>query len=162
MLLSLLVGPITTLINRLIPDKAKADEAKAEMMTIMLSAQAKEMESKAAVVVAEAKGESWLQRNWRPLTMMVFLAIIANNFIIVPYLSAFGLVIPYLPIPPDMWTLLWIGIGGYIGSRGAEKVSESFNQAKYFKSLRKSYGPLSDEFVEIQNKAIKEANENGK
>jgi hypothetical protein len=161
MLLNLLIGPITTLIERLIPDKEKSDEAKAEMMNIMIQAQAKEMDAKSKVIVAEATGESWLQRNWRPMTMVIFLIIIFNNFIIVPYLKALGLDIPALPIPPDMWTLLWIGIGGYIGSRGAEKVAGIVNRKKYFNSLRNDYGPLTQDQVDVFTKALERA-ENGK
>ena len=40
---SILMGPLNTLIERIFPDKAKQDEAKAQMMTIMMDAQAKEM-----------------------------------------------------------------------------------------------------------------------
>lgn len=66
----------------------------------------------ADVVMSEAKGESWLQRNWRPLTMLTFLVLIVCH-----YLGVLA-----FPIAPEMWTLLQIGIGGYIASRGAEKI----------------------------------------
>ena len=75
----------------------------------------------ARVVVAEAKGESWLQRNWRPVTMMAFVVIIINNYIVFPWFMMFDIPAIHLDIPPDMWSLLQIGIGGYIVSRGAEK-----------------------------------------
>ena len=67
---------------------------------------------KADVVMTEAKGESWLQRNWRPLTMLTFLCLIVGHYC---GILAFE-------IADQMWTLLQIGIGGYIVSRGAEKV----------------------------------------
>jgi predicted MFS family arabinose efflux permease len=80
------------------------------------------VEAQRDAVVAEAKGESWMQRNWRPLTMLVFVFIIFNNFVLVPYVSAFGGAVPALDIPNGMWALLNVGIGGYITSRGIEKV----------------------------------------
>jgi len=73
------------------------------------------------IIIAEAQGGSWLQRNWRPVTMLVFVAIIANNYILFPYLSLLGGPAVKLEIPPDMWGLLKLGIGGYIVGRSAEK-----------------------------------------
>lgn len=76
------------------------------------------------IIVAEAKGESWLQRNWRPLLMICIIAIIANNYILVPYLSAFTDKVTVLDLPKGLWALLNIGVGGYIASRGGEKISK--------------------------------------
>ena len=45
-MLNLLIAPITALLERLIPDPVKASEAKAEMMNIMVAANAKETEAK--------------------------------------------------------------------------------------------------------------------
>lgn len=70
----------------------------------------------ASVVVAEAKSESWLARNWRPLIMLEFGFIIGYNYILAPI---FG--VQSLPIVPDMWSLLKLGMGGYIIGRSAEK-----------------------------------------
>lgn len=69
------------------------------------------------MLVSEADGHNWLKRNWRPITMLVFVYIIAHNYIFAP---VFG--IQSLPIPPDMWRLLEIGIGGYVVGRSAEKI----------------------------------------
>ena len=81
----------------------------------------KEIEARAKILAAEAGGHSWLQRNWRPLLMTVFTFIIAWNYAAVPILSCFMALHP-AEIPPDMWALLKIGVGGYIFSRGAEKI----------------------------------------
>ena len=63
------------------------------------------------VIIAEAQG-NWLQRNWRPITMMVFLLlIILDSFKILPN-----------PLAPEIWGLLMIGLGGYVVGRSAEKV----------------------------------------
>lgn len=157
-MLSLLIGPITALIERLIPDKEKSDEAKAEMMTIMLNAQAKEVEAKSQVIIAEATGESWLQRNWRPITMMFFLVLLGFYW--------FGLAPQYLIDNPsvvsNLFTLLEIGIGGYIVGRSGEKITERLNRKKYFDSLRKDYGALTQEQVEAFSRALTESERNGK
>ena len=61
--------------------------------------------------------------------MLAFVAIIVNNYILVPYAVAFGASVPMLEIPPGMWGLLTVGIGGYIGGRTYEKVKGVGNGA---------------------------------
>ncbi len=48
-------------------------------------------------------------------------SIIANNYILYPYLALFFEGAPKLEIPPDMWALLKIGLGGYVVGRSVEK-----------------------------------------
>tara|TARA_R110000782_G_scaffold22066_3_gene58940 strand:+ start:834 stop:1343 length:510 start_codon:yes stop_codon:yes gene_type:complete len=169
MLLNLLIGPITTLIERLIPDKEKSDEAKAEMMNIMVQAQAREIDAKSRVVVAEATGESYIQRTWRPILALTFgliaAAVIAFNHLVFPILQALGFDVTILPLDVAVWGFLTLCIGGYIDSRGKEKIAKikasALDMEKYFAVFRNHYGPLSKEFVDIQSKAIKES-QNGK
>ena len=84
------------------------------------------------VITAEAKSEGILARNWRPITMLCFVAIITNNYILAPYLSLFGVPDVTLEIPDNMWNLLSLGIGGYMASRGAEKVTRNLARAGLF------------------------------
>ena len=83
-----------------------------------------------AVVVAEAQGTSWLQRNWRPITMLVFTFIVAWNYVLAPLLGYFFQGMPLLEIPPGMWTLLQIGLGGYVVGRSGEKIANTLTQGK--------------------------------
>jgi len=117
----------TAILGELPPDK------RVEFETIMVNLEAKlsELETKdkeiqASVIIAEAKGESWLQKNWRPLLMAMFGAIIANNYIMFPYIQLFfgPEFAIQLVIPPDMWGLLKLGVSGYIVGRSAEKIAE--------------------------------------
>ncbi len=68
----------------------------------------------ADLVHEEITGHSWLQRNWRPITMLVFVGMVVVDFI-APESSWFNL-------NDRTWLLLEIGIGGYIGARSAEKI----------------------------------------
>ena len=127
-LLDLLAGPVKGLVGAvggIIDDLHTSGEEKAAAKLALLQASAAfEMQMAQAqrdVLVAEIKGESFIQRAWRPLTMLTFVAIIANNYIVVPYAVSFGLSVPMLEIPPGMWGLLTVGIGGYIGARTYEK-----------------------------------------
>jgi hypothetical protein len=82
--------------------------------------ESKLLESKSAIVQSEAKGESWLQRNWRPMLMCVCMFIMANNYILVPY---FG--IPVTVLDEHIWQLMELGVGGYVAGRSLEKISEN-------------------------------------
>ncbi len=82
-------------------------------------------ELQASVVIAEMKSGAWLAQNWRPITMLTFVAIIANNYILYPYLALFWSKAPVLQIPPDMWSLLKIGLGGYVVGRSGEKIAKA-------------------------------------
>lgn len=108
-------------VDKAIPDQDLGAKLKASIQTAVLSADAEALQEQAGIVAAEAKGESWLQRNWRPLTMMVFVFIVANNYIIAPYAQAISGTSVSLPTPPDLWALIKIGLGGYVVGRSAEK-----------------------------------------
>ena len=79
----------------------------------------------ADIIVAEAKGESYIQRTWRPWLMTSFGAIVVNNYILTPWLMWFGVDAPVLDLPTEMWTLLTVGVGGYIGGRTLEKIQKN-------------------------------------
>lgn len=111
-------GVLGKVIDRVVPDPEAAAKAKLEAMSILHTERMAELEGAAEIIVAEAKSEGILARNWRPITMLTFVAIIANNYIFAPLFD-----LPALPIPPDMWDLLKIGIGGYIVGRSGEKVA---------------------------------------
>lgn len=129
-MLQFLLPAITSIIDKVIPDpKAKA-EAQLKLLELAQSGALKELDASMQVVVSEAKSEHWLTATWRPITMLTFVAIIANNYIIYPYISLFWVDAPLLAIPNQMWALLNIGIGGYVVSRGAEKVAKTIKASK--------------------------------
>lgn len=78
------------------------------------------------IITAEATGQSWMQRNWRPLLMMVIVCIVANNFLLYPYLSLFTAKVTVLTLPAELYTLMTVGVGGYIGGRSLEKGIEKW------------------------------------
>jgi len=80
------------------------------------------LKAKQAIIVAEANSAHWVTSAWRPITMLVFVFIIANNYVLVPYFNMFlEDDIKPLILTPDMWELLKIGLGGYIVGRTVEK-----------------------------------------
>ncbi|NCP65527.1 MAG: hypothetical protein GW836_12865 [Paraglaciecola sp.] len=91
-----------------------------ELLAKVIDYENKLLESKTAIITAEATGQSWLQRNWRPITMITFLFLVVCD--------SFG----WLPskLAPDAWTLLQIGLGGYVAGRSAEKMTQQYLQAR--------------------------------
>ena len=70
-----------------------------------------------AQVIAGEEKEGWLAANWRPILMLVFTTIVANNYLFAPWFHA-----PVLQLPPDMWDLMKLGVTGYVVGRSAEKL----------------------------------------
>ena len=114
------------IIDKIIPDpEAKADATR-KLLEIQQAGELAEVEAAMNVVVAEAKSEHALTSQWRPITMLVFTAIVANNYIIAPYLMAmFGWNV-MLEMPDQLWNLLSIGIGGYVVGRSSEKAIKNW------------------------------------
>ncbi|NQU58998.1 MAG: hypothetical protein HQ513_17340, partial [Rhodospirillales bacterium] len=67
-----LIGGLFGLIDKSVEDKDQAAKIKANLQTMVLTGQIKEIEAAAQIIAAEANGDSWLQRNWRPLLMCLF------------------------------------------------------------------------------------------
>ncbi|MBL4595481.1 MAG: hypothetical protein JKX99_02770 [Robiginitomaculum sp.] len=116
-----LISPVTQIIREIVPNGDQRFALEQQIERLLIEQEKAFVEAGRDVVVAEATGESWLQRNWRPISMLVFVAVIANNYLIAPYVQAFGGVAVVLEIPPGMWGLLTMGLGGYVVGRTLEK-----------------------------------------
>lgn len=120
-----LIAPVITAIGEIlkgvIANEGDRQKILGDIESQLVAWQSRTLQAQRDIVLGEING-SWMQRNWRPTLMGVFGAIIANNYIIAPYVGALTGSAVYLPIPAEMWTLMTIGIGGYIGGRSGEKI----------------------------------------
>lgn len=121
---------IDGVLGRFFQDKDQQAEVRAELTTAMLEHEQEAIRAARDTVVAEAKSEHWITAAWRPLTMLVFAAIIANNYLVAPYADAIigpdaGIA---LEMPDQLWQLLKLGIGGYVAGRSAEKVTTEWRR----------------------------------
>ena len=116
-----LLGPVFKVIDKVVPDLAQRDQIKGQLQMAAMTGEMKEVGASASIIRAEASG-GWLQRNWRPILMLVIIVIVANNYLVYPYLVLFGVPTIPLELPDKLWTLMTIGVGGYIASRGGEKI----------------------------------------
>lgn len=85
------------------------------------------------VIIAESQSDSWLTRNWRPLTMMVFLWDIQWYVWFQPMLEQWlgikGFEPQYVDVN-NLLNLITIGLTGYVGGRSLEKAAKNFRQNK--------------------------------
>ena len=112
-----LVGKV---IDKLFPDADSANQSKVRLAEMLVSGELDELTQQAGVIKAEAQGDSWLQRCWRPLVMLVFTALVVCRWMgwTAPDLSA--------EVELKLFTIIQLGIGGYIASRGIEKVAKTW------------------------------------
>ncbi|KZX01013.1 hypothetical protein JL49_08145 [Pseudoalteromonas luteoviolacea] len=108
--------------NLIVSERLQLESKVIELQGQVLAAQSK-------VITAEAKGESVLQRCWRPITMLTFLLLIV--------LDSFGLLA--FRLSEQAWELLQLGIGGYVIGRTVEKAAPSVKSmaVSAIKNIRK-------------------------
>lgn len=128
--LGVITGPLFEVIDKAVTDKDERNRLKAEIQSQLIDSDNSIVKAQMQIILAEAGGESWLQRNWRPLLMLVIIAIVANNYLIAPYLGAMFGVGLTLPLPDALWDLMTLGVGGYVASRGVEKSIQGWQQGK--------------------------------
>ena len=124
-LISSIVSVVGSVLEKFIGSKEEVKRIEKEVTLALLERASDLQKYQAEIVKAEIQGQSWLQRNWRPLLMLCFIVILANNYIIVPYLSAFTDKVRILEFPPQFWNLLLVGVGGYIAGRTLEKIRKA-------------------------------------
>tara|TARA_R110000851_G_scaffold250215_2_gene402708 strand:+ start:206 stop:598 length:393 start_codon:yes stop_codon:yes gene_type:complete len=122
-LITALAPLIGDIVKEAIPDPDKKMDAENKVRLALLE-NAKQIEASASsIVLAEAKSESWIASSWRPILMMNITAIVSVNFLVFPLVEVFTGTKLSIPLPPELWTLLTVGVGGYTIGRSAEKVA---------------------------------------
>ena len=88
---------------------------------------AEEVNAISTIIQAEASSDNWLTSNWRPLVMVIFAGIIVSYWFgySPPNIDA-----PMSPMMLEIFDLVKLGLGGYMGGRTIEKVVKTFNIAK--------------------------------
>ena len=121
-----MVGELFKPVTKIVDDLHTSDEEKfvikkemakleSDIQVRVLDYEKQMIQSKSSIISAEANGQSWLQRNWRPITMLTFLGLVVCD--------SFGLLT--FRLAPEAWTLLQIGMGGYVIGRSCEKILPS-------------------------------------
>lgn len=112
------LGPILgDAVRRVLPDQGEAARVTGELQTALIANAGAIQDAAGKIVLAEVSNGSWLGRSWRPITMLVFVALIVSRWLgwANPELSAAELL--------ELWEIVKIGLGGYIGGRTVEKLA---------------------------------------
>lgn len=98
-------------------------QIQASLYAQAMELEARVVEAQAKIVTAEATSEGWLTRNWRPVTMMIFVAMIVARW--------FGFSAPGMSEQEVLmlWELVKYGLTGYVVGRSAEKIIPSVADA---------------------------------
>ena len=111
-------------IEKAVPDKDLQEKLKAQLQTQLLQSHTQELTAAAKIIEAEAKA-GWFASSWRPLLMYVLIFILVWNYVIGPVIKVFTGAIISFELPGDVWTLLNVGLGGYVVGRSAESVART-------------------------------------
>jgi len=121
-LIPAITGIISSVIDKAVPDRNEAEALKAKLTLQVLEMNQVEMQSATSLILAEVQGESWLQRNWRPLLMVWFAGLVGFHW--------FG----FTPgnITQDtvnhLFQLVQLGVGGYVVGRSGEKIVKEWKK----------------------------------
>lgn len=122
-IMSAIFAPVMKVVDKIVPDKDLAIKIKAGLQSEAMAEARAVLDGQVKVLLAEMNG-SWLQRNWRPMTMLAFVIMIMAHW--------FGFSAVNLTEPERLavFDLVKIGLGGYVFGRSAEKVAKNLNLKK--------------------------------
>ena len=130
-LLSLFGGPIVDAVigvfNKFHDHKMTEAEMKAKVEKAVLGTLTEVSKSQADVIMAETNSDDKLTRRWRPIVALTSFFSVWFVIILYPFLVEWG-VLPQVRFGEVglnwMFTLTSICVGGYIGGRTVEKVTD--------------------------------------
>tara|TARA_R110000824_G_scaffold157971_3_gene331532 strand:- start:1704 stop:2117 length:414 start_codon:yes stop_codon:yes gene_type:complete len=93
--------------------KAELLGVQAKLVSEVIVYETKLADAQANVIMSEANAESWIARSWRPITMLTFVGLIVYSQLTENV------------IPDQLWTVVQIGLGGYVAGRSLEKTAGS-------------------------------------
>lgn len=106
-------------------NKLSRDQIAKELEGLLSAHAAEVAETQASVIIAEARGESWIQRAWRPITALLMVFIVFWFGWIQPMLVGWFALPPLKvgdPLLMEILAIVKLCLGGYIGGRTLEKV----------------------------------------
>ena len=114
-----MIDNVHTSTEEKLEQKAKLLDIQVSFMEQGLQYELAQLEARSAIITAEAKSDHFLTATWRPITMLTFLALVVCD--------QFGFLT--FRLAEDAWTLLQLGLGGYVVGRSVEKVVPAMTAA---------------------------------
>ena len=122
-LISGIFKPAADLVDSLHTSEEERLDAKSRLLSVQaavmdsaLDYESKALEAKAQIVNSEANSDHWVTATWRPMVMLIFTGLVVARFL---GFQAEGMSQTEYD---QLWMLIQIGIGGYIGTRSIEKI----------------------------------------
>jgi len=122
-LISGIFKPAADLVDSLHTSEEERLDAKSRLLSVQAAVmdsaidyESKALEAKAQIVNSEANSEHWITATWRPVVMLIFTGLVVARFL---GFQAEGMSQTEYD---QLWMLIQIGIGGYIGTRSIEKI----------------------------------------
>jgi holin (3TMs family) len=125
-----ILGGASEVLDKLVTTDKERLEAKKQLSDVIMNGLNQFYATASTVILAEENG-TWIQRSWRPLLMLSFGFIILCTYFFFPLINIWAknpdiaALISDLKTNADFWSLLKIGIGGYVAGRSVEKVAET-------------------------------------
>ena len=118
-IVELLVGPVAALLEKVVPDLDERKRLAHDIATLAEKQAHSQVMAQIEVNKQEAAHKSLFVAGWRPFTGWACGLALANNFIVVPYLGAFGVAIT--PLDLEVMLPVLLGMLGLAGARSYEK-----------------------------------------
>lgn len=100
-------------------DPTKALELDAAIAQAVAKYEAETLAAINATMQAESKSEHVMQWAWRPTFGFTACSILVNNYVLLPYLSKFGIV--PIAVPSEVWIMIMAVLGVAAWTRGRDK-----------------------------------------
>jgi len=121
-----ILSKVFDVVDKSIADKDLATKLKAELNSQLIQQGTEELKASARIIESESKA-GWFASSWRPLLMYVLITILIWNYILSPIILLIFHVNSQVVLPTDVWTVLQIGLGGYVVGRSAESVARTMS-----------------------------------
>lgn len=119
-----LFGIGKSLINKWFPDPEEASKRELELSTMIYSGELEKLGIVSSIIKAEANSEHWLTANWRPITMLTFVALIVAHWL--------GFTAENLGDEEvlSLLDIVKVGLGGYVLGRSGEKIVKEWKKKR--------------------------------
>jgi len=148
-IISVVGGIISQTLKGVIPDKNERKKVEASILTDLFKHSGQKLQAAVTVLQTEMGGNT-AQRSWRPHLMYLVMFLLFFYAVVVPLLNSWVVplvnywidhekhdLIPPLDtkkawdsIPEDLWDLIKLAVGGYVGGRSIEKVASIVTDGK--------------------------------
>lgn len=125
----LVIPIIGNVLDKIFPDKTKADEAKAKLIELQMNGELQQILGQLEINKAEAQSDNVFVSGWRPYIGWVCGTALAYQYLIRPIATwvcaLFNVTLPPMPGLDDMLWQLMFGMLGMGGLRTIEKIKLS-------------------------------------